>query len=613
MKKISLKTFTILLYVVCFLILSNCSTVKHTVYNGELHHFKNLAIDHLETQVDEFNGYNDRPTTDGFLAAHNNKSFLKQNIPLFLSSDSSMTKVYNYRWWMISKHLKTYYDCYDDKTYWVFTEFFGDRAWATRSGAITCPAGHQFYDVRWLRNPVFLKSYADYYMSGSASRLLQRENMNFLTYKLRPESHHFSSWMIDGVEALLKVHPDDKWLRDLLPNMAAHQQIWDSLFTVADTSAMTANMYKFLDLYDGMEFSLSTVLGLIASDGAYSLYTNENWRDYYLGWETTNNAANSIQASSYPKAYRRGYPDFYMVRPTLNSYAYANLRSLANLYSLVHRNFVDPDASKRAIIYNAKAAQVQNRTLGRLWNEEDQFFYSYTAGDNEFGIRDFESRVRESVGYTPWYFNMIPFSQSRKYEGAWKMFASEKGFYNEGGMTTAERQHPYYNEQAYAWNGRGWPFQNSVVYKAYANYLRNYKEHISDYDMEILHDYIKKLVDTHGEKPNIGEWYLPSEKGTFGGEKDYFHSTFPDIIIEDLIGFKATHNNKFILQPLLPKSTCSFFYLGNLAYHGKTIDIIWKNDWDTKKDGDQSALCIWVDGRLVKISKHLNSKIVVHL
>ncbi len=601
-----------LLYIFFVLYLSACSTAKQSTY-AELTNTRASAVKTLNKQVDEFNHYDERPASDGHLDKQNNKAFLQENIPLFLCSDSSITKVYNYRWWMISKHLKAYADPYDKQTYWVFTEFFGDKPWATLSGAIPCPAGHQFYDVRWLRNPEFLKSYTDYYMRGSASRLNQRENANFLTYTSRPESHHFSSWMIDGIEAFLKVHPDNDWLHDILPHLSAHQQVWDSLFTVNEPAAKTAGMYKFLDLYDGMEFSLSTVLGLIASDGAYSLYTDDNWRNYYLGWETTGNAAQSHQAKQYPKAYRSGYPDFYMVRPTLNAYAYANLLALSNLNTLTYRNFADLKAKNQATKYKTRAEELQTTVLNLLWNEQDQFFYSYTAGDNKFGIRDFESRVRESVGYTPWYFNMIPFSDNKKYEGAWQMFASEKGFYNTGGMTTAEQQHPYYNEQAYAWNGRGWPFQNSVVYKAYANYLRNYKSQVAEKDRQLLYDYVQKLVATHGEKPNIGEWYIPSEKGTFGGEKDYFHSTFPDIIIADLLGFEALHENQFMVQPLLPENAWSYFYLGNIMYHGRTIDIIWKKDWNPQKEGNQSALRIWVDGRLTKTSDRLNDKVVVEI
>ena len=589
---------------------TSCSIAQKSLYQHELQRLQTASRQTLAAQVDEFNRYADRPESDGSFNASNNSTFLQENIPLFLSSNDSITKVYNYRWWMISKHLKEYDDPEDQQKYWVVTEFFGVKPWASLSGAITCPAGHQFYDVRWLRDPKFLSSYADYFMAGSASRLHQRENDNFLTYMSRPESHHFSSWMIDGVEAFLKIHPDRTWIHGLLPHLEKHQHTWDSLFTVDNTDAKTANMYKILDLYDGMEFSLSAVLGLIASQGAYSLYTDDNWRDYYLGWGTTDKAAESDHVKDFPKAYRKGYPDFYLVRPSVNAYAFANMRALSNLYAL------DGAASsaQKAAEYASRAKEIQQNTLHVLWNEEDQFFNTYSAGDNAFGIGDYEARVRESVGYTPWYFNMIPHESHHKYEKAWDMLSSAQGFYNDAGMTTAERKHPYYNEQAYAWNGRGWPFQNSVVYKGYANYLRNYKEEVHAADKDLLYDYIQKLTTMHGiEQPNIGEWYIPSDGETFGGEQDYFHSTFPDIIIEDLLGFQASHENEFVLAPLLPEDKWDYFYLGNLRYHGHDIDIIWKKDWNPQQSGNQSMLCIWVDQQLVCESPTLNAKLVVSL
>jgi hypothetical protein len=66
------------------------------------------------------------------------------------------------------------------------------------------------------------------------------------------------------------------------------------------------------------------------------------------------------------------------------------------------------------------------------------------------------------------------------------------------------------------------------------------------------------------------------------------------MIIADLIGF-ATYHNSFQLQPLIPAGKMDYFYLGNLDYHGKTIDIVWKEDWDQNKPGKQPMLCIWVD------------------
>lgn len=592
--------------------MSSCSSAKYQTYEDERLRLQQLAATDLSANVAEFNSYADRPASDGPFDATNNEAFLRENIPLFSSSNTDINRVYNYRWWMMSKHLRPYSDPLDGKDYWVVTEFFGDKPWASLSGAITCPAGHQFYDVRWLRDPKYLQSYAEYFMAGSASRLNQRENGNFLTYMSRPESHHFSSWMVDGVDAYLRIHPNADWMHEMLPHLEHHQAVWDSLFTVQADDAKTQGLYKILDLYDGMEFSLSAVLGLIESQGAYDLYTRDNWKEYYLGWNTTGKAAESNYAKQYSTAYRKGYPDFYLARPSVNSYAYGNLNALSTLHALDKSG--GSEAQRKSEVYKQRATALQQQVMDVLWNEEDQFFNTYSAGDNAFGIRDFEARVRESVGYTPWYFNMIPEKEQAHYAKAWDLFGAAEGFAGNKGMTTAEKQHPYYNEQAYAWNGRGWPFQNSVVYKAFANYLRNYKEKITEADRQLLYHHISQLTTLHDPaKPNIGEWYIPSDGERIGGEQDYFHSTYPDIVIEDLIGFKAMHEDQFVIEPLIPAEEWDHFYLGKLRYHDHDVDIVWKKDWDEAKSGDQSMLCVWVDNKLVATSENLNSKLTVKL
>ncbi|MGJ1239574.1 MGH1-like glycoside hydrolase domain-containing protein [Sphingobacterium siyangense] len=587
---------------------------QELIYLHELNRLKEAAKNNLVDNIEEFNSYKERPKSDGPFNESNNQEFLVNNIPYFESSNDTLSRVYNYRWWMISKHLRDYYDPHDLKNYWVITEFFGYPAWGSLSGAITCPTAHQFYDVRWLRDPKYLQSYAEYFMLGSASKLNQRENGNFLTHLSRPESVHFSSWMVDGIESFLKIHPDKTWTQKMLPAMETHQHLLDSLFTVKNAKAKTDGMYKVLDLYDGMEFSLSAVLGLIESNGPYDIYTDSTWRDLYLGWETTDEAAKTKAAKNFPLAFTKGYPDFYLVRPSVGSYSFGNTNALYNLYRLEEQQNPTSENKRKEAHYKARAQEIQQKFLRTLWNSEDGFFNTFTAGDNAYGVRDYEARVGESVGYTPWYFNMIPAEDNKKYEVAWAMFTSENGFNNHKGMTTAERQHPYYNEQAYAWNGRGWPFQNSVVYKAYSNYLRNYKNQITAQDKETLYEQIMKLTRLHDyAHPNIGEWYIPSEGGQFGGQQDYFHSTYPDMIIADLIGFKGMHSNGFQIQPLIPAGKMDYFYLGNLTYHGKTIDIVWKEDWDENKFGKQPMLCIWVDHVLKATSKELDVKIDVNL
>ena len=595
----------------CFINTGLCAQ-RPVDYTAELLRLKQAARDTLLDDIAEFNGYPDRPGSDGPYDSTNNSAFIAENVPLFLSSDQDFTEVYNYRWWMMSKHFRRWEDPTDGKDYWVITEFFGYPAHGSISGAIPCPAGHQFYDLRWFRDPQYLQSYIDFYMRGYAATHDQRNGRNFHSYLQRPESHHFSSWMVDGTEAFLKVHPNNAWRDTLLPYLERHQRVWDEKFRVDAPGSKTHGLYKVLDVYDGMEFTISATLPLIASDGPYAIYTDEDWKQYYLGWGAISEMQGSELVSDYPDAFAHGYPLVYLVRPSINSYNYANLRSLGKLYELKAAQSGLAADSAQSHRYEERARWLRDKALSVVWDEQDQFFYSYTAADNAYGVKDVPSHVRESVGYTPWYFNMIPEGETR-YDTAWAMLSSRAGFYNESGMTTAEVQHPLYNERAYAWNGRGWPFQNSVVNKAYANYLRYYKSAATREDKDLLYRLIDQLVTLHGEERNIGEWYLPSDGETFGGVKDYFHSTFPDMLIADLLGFTASHEDAFTLHPLLPEHAWDYFYLGKLRYHGRDIDIVWKSDWDLEAAGEQPKLCIWMNERLVYEGETLGERVTIEL
>ena len=99
----------------------------------------------------------------------------------------------------------------------------------------------------------------------------------------------------------------------------------------------------------------------------------------------------------------------------------------------------------------------------------------------------------------------------------------------------------------------------------------------------------------------------------FGDVQDYFHSTFPDMLIEDLIGFQADHGKRFTIHPLIPKDAWEFIYLGDLRYHGHDVEILWKRDWNSNQSGDQSKLYVWVDGGRVAESDDLTKPLEVSL
>jgi hypothetical protein len=647
--------------------------------NKELKRLKMAAKETLKLDVDEFNGYGhlngDRPEFDGWLNKNNNHQFIEENAPKFLCSNEDFTEVFNYRWWMIAKRLKEWQE--DNKKYYVFLEFPGIPDWASDSGAIPAPAGHQFYDLRWMRNPKYLKSYIRYWLEGLPSVKQQTQNNSWLSTLPRPQSHHYTSWMIDGAEALLKVHPDSKWRDGLLPAMENNQKVWADIFQVQAAGKKTDGFYKCLDMYDANEFTISTTLGLIAAQGDYKNYDTsgpkgqEKWRDYFTdgdSWRRAFREGSKNKNNIFPQAYNLedynsqpqafggnhieiSYPNSFTVRPSLNSYMYGNFKSLSNLYALKAGERGDSSDEDKSRHYLKKSDDLKDLFLKELWHKpsqddefsfysdrgasEDPFFYSRLAGDNLYtgGVVDQLSLVRETVGYTPWYFNMIP-QDAEKYDVAWKQFADPMGFKQDFGISTAEFRHDYFNEMSYGWNGRGWPFQNSVVYKAYANYLCNYKSKrsaVKDEDRQLLYHHINQYVELHGRRRSIGEWYLPrdgryrmpggktvrqSKRGQgkgFGDVQDYFHSTFPDMLIEDLLGFKASHGNGFSVDVLLPEDKWDFFYLGDLRYHNKDVDIVWKKDWDPSIPGNQSHLYIWLDGKLVAQSEVLNKKLLIEI
>lgn len=659
----------------------------------ELKRIKRQAQQTLAADVDEFNGYShlngNRPEFDGWLEKHNNEQFLQANVPKFLCSNEDFTEVFNYRWWMISKHLKQWEE--DGKQFYIFTEFPGFPGWAANSGAIPAPAGHQFYDLRWMRDSRYLKSYAEYWLAGPPSRKMQHQNNCWLGTLPRPQSHHYTSWMVDASEAMLKIHPDAQWRDRLLPAMERHQQIWDLIFQVKAPSKITDGLYKCLDMYDANEFTISTTLGLIASEGAFADYTveinkeepykgQERWRRYFTdgkGWHLAFSEGMKNKPLVYPQPFDlqnyttkpqpfggnhewfidkngekrtqnpKSYPNCFTVRPSLNCYMYGNYTSLSNLYA----QQTSPESKGKARRYSERAKQLQQQIIQSMWHRptkedkhqfyekrgtsDDPFFYSRLAGDNIHtgGVVDQVSVVRESVGYTPWYFNLVPMDDNQ-FDIAWKQFDDPMGFKQPFGMSTAEYRHDFFNELSYGWNGRGWPFQNSVVYKAYGNYLRNYKatrSEITDADRQLLYDHMKQYVELHGRRRTIGEWYLPRTGGYrmpgggdvvqsqtemgkgFGDVQDYFHSTFPDMLIEDLIGFGGSHENRFTIHPLIPRDAWDFIYLGDLRYHGHDVEILWKEDWDGGQPGDQSKLYVWVDGKRIAESNDITKPLEVQL
>ena len=100
--------------------------------------------DRLRKDVAEFNRNDDELYVNEIpnAAAY---EWLCDRIPLFECPDKELEKTYYFRWWTYRKHVKHTPEGY------AISEFLPDVLWAGRYNIINAPAGHHFYEGRWLR------------------------------------------------------------------------------------------------------------------------------------------------------------------------------------------------------------------------------------------------------------------------------------------------------------------------------------------------------------------------------------------------------------------------------------------------------------------------------
>ena len=91
-----------------------------------------------------------------------------------------------------------------------------------------------------------------------------------------------------------------------------------------------------------------------------------------------------------------------------------------------------------------------------------------------------------------------------------------------------------------------------------------------------------------------GTW--AKEKGGEERGKDYNHSGYVDLIINDLIGFKPQLNGQIVIEPLVP-DTWDWFCLDNVTYQDKKLTIIWDKTGERYNKG--KGFQVIYDGHLV--------------
>lgn len=155
------------------------------------------------------------------------------------------------------------------------------------------------------------------------------------------------------------------------------------------------------------------------------------------------------------------------------------------------------------------------------------------------------------------------------------------------------------------WNGPTWPHANSLVLSAMARTLReNERAQLAlkrEHFWELFDSFTRaQFRNQQMDRPWTGEFYRGDNAEWKTAERDYFHSTWLDVLVGDVIGIAAEDSPRLVVSPLIPPRKLSHFLLDGQPYRGHDITVVWD---DPEQNADQygdnrKGLDVYVDGAL---------------
>jgi len=320
------------------------------------------------------------------------------------------------------------------------------------------------------------------------------------------------------------------------------------------------------------------------------------------------------------------------LRPTLNSFMYADALSISKIAKRLGKSDVEQEFYE--IAQNLKAL-VQEK----VWDAKDEFFCTLPLEKRDDQIETYDHRkvsvdrhVRELYGYFPWRFNL----PDQGFESAWQEVKNDNGFYAPYGPTTAEQRHPLFMKNRIKrcqWDGSSWPFATSLTLGGMRNLLRHYDQNVITkkdfYDFMKIYTHSQHRVLPYGDTipwigeslhPHSGIWlsraialdmdvkavakkYWGDKNSAILRGKDYNHSSYCDLVISGLVGLEMNEDGSITVDPLVPSNEWEWFCLDGVKYNGKSISVVF--DKSGKKYGKKKGLSVYADGELVGFSRKM--------
>ena len=297
-------------------------------------------------------------------------TFLENNIPLFDCPDEDFRRTYYFRWWMYRKHVKKTEDGY------VVTEFMPPVGWAGKHNTISCPAGHHFYEGRWLHDPQVMDDYATFWLrKGGALR-------------------SYSFWIANAYYNRNLVTPNNAFLIDLLPDLIKNYEAWE----VGRVEGRPPHQFHIGKRENGMFYISDGHDGGEVSIGGYGF------------------------------------------RPTLNSFMYGDAKAIAEIARMAGKGDIATEYEQKAAtmkklvqekLWDPQAQFFKILTGPRMAHREDSgdskrprhtWWAQERLGGEEWVQYDFEKPVNLSGSEVLWYHKINPDGKSGcSIPASWKL------------------------------------------------------------------------------------------------------------------------------------------------------------------------------------------------
>lgn len=466
------------------------------------------------------------------------------NVPYFDASDLAFKKLWYYRWWVVRFNMAQA-DTPDLKGY----RFYEGKLGFDNVISFAVPA--QLKDLTYLRDPIFGLQQAEnsYRNLSGAGAVVDPPGSPYW-------GETYSHWIAAALAEFHRVHPiPPERLRALLPALAADVHAW---MTTYDPDG------------DGLpQRARPRVTG-------YDLDILSFW--YFSGTKLDLTADLTD-----------------LERVDFASFVYANARATAELARIAGE-------ASLATEMDGIADRIRTATLAHLWDDQTGFFYPQRASD------DARIPIRELHGFFPFMTLLAP--DEPRYQVALRKFIDPNEFWARYPPVITSQ----YHYRKWTWEMDGLtrniaPHPISMGARTLIQVLKHYHQNVikPEHFMELMRRYNDLMFPGVNPfdplwRPNAHEYYSqwePHQRSPRPKPSDIshdFHSMYPSLIVEGVVGLTPRNDAKIELQPAA--LSWQYFALDRLRYHGTDLTIVWDQPDGRRRYADYpEGFSLYIDGK----------------